>query len=81
MRETWYVLEDGSAANPADVAPDDDGFLRHKDGRSVAMRGQTPRSVGVEVDERAATPPDKDLTPEPAKKTYKTREAKAGAQK
>lgn len=48
---TWYVLEDGSAGDPAEVSPDKDGRLRHKDGRAVAYRpdGITPRSRAVEL--------------------------------
>lgn len=51
MRETWYVMEDGSAGDPRDVRPGEDGRLRHSDGRSVAYRsdGVTPRSRGVDV--------------------------------
>ena len=51
MRETWYVLEDGTAVHPSEVAPNEAGVLAHKSGL-VAMRadGETPRSVGVDVD-------------------------------
>jgi hypothetical protein len=53
MRETWYVLEDGTPVHPSEVAPNDKGRLTHKLGL-VAMRddGETPRSRGVDVDER-----------------------------
>lgn len=47
MRETWYVLEDGRAVDPNEVAPDEQGVLRHSSGAAVAMRGQTPSSRGV----------------------------------
>lgn len=52
MRETWYVLEDGTAVHPSEVAPNEDGRLAHKSGL-VAIRedGETPRSRGVDVDE------------------------------
>lgn len=52
MRETWYVLEDGTAVPPSEVAPNEDGKLAHKGGL-VAMRadGETHRSRGVDVDE------------------------------
>lgn len=55
MRETWYVLEDGTAVHPGEVAPNEDGRLAHKSGL-VAMRddGETPRSRGVDVDEPEA---------------------------
>lgn len=54
MRETWYVLEDGTSADPNEVAPDDAGVLRHKDGLAVAVgpHGHLSRGVNVE-DERA----------------------------
>lgn len=52
MRETWYVLEDGSSANPNEVAPDERGVLRHKDGMAVAIGAHgNHRSRGVDVDE------------------------------
>lgn len=80
MRETWYVMEDGSCGDPRDIAHDDKGVLRHRDGRSVAMRpdGETPRSRGVDVDEEAAKPKPKgkDLKPEEPRPGYKTRESK-----
>lgn len=52
MRETWYVLENGTTVHPSEVAPNESGALAHKSGL-VAMRddGETPRSVGVDVDE------------------------------
>ncbi len=51
MRETWYVLEDGTPVPPGEVAPNKEGALAHKMGL-VAMRddGETPRSRGVDVD-------------------------------
>lgn len=57
MRETWYVLEDGTPVHPRDVAPNADGALAHKSGL-VAMRpdGETPRSRSVDVDESAKVP-------------------------
>ena len=81
--ETWYVCEDGSAAEPRDVKPDSNGRLRHKDGRAVAYRldGKTPRSRGVDaVAERmkakpareAASPEDREMKPK-GRKGYRTR--------
>jgi hypothetical protein len=75
-RATWYVLEDGSVADPKEVAPYKDGRLRHTSGRYVAMRGDVPSSRGVDEDvERknaAKVAPD-----EAPRRGYKTREAKA----
>lgn len=77
MQETWYVLENGSYADPNEVAPDKTGALRHKSGVAVAMRGEVPSSVGVDPDQerdkgrkRGANKPDapeaeaKDMKPE-----------------
>lgn len=47
VHDTFYVLEDGSKADPNDVAVDKAGVLRHKDGMAVAMRGNVPRTSGV----------------------------------
>lgn len=57
MRETWYVLEDGTAVHPSEVAPNETGALAHKSGL-VAMRddGETPRSVGVDVNDTGSRP-------------------------
>ena len=73
MTEVWYVLEDGSTANPNECAPDDEGTLRHKDGVAVARRGDaySSRSVDPKQMKARATKPE-----EP--KSYKTREIKAG---
>ncbi|MCO5129748.1 MAG: hypothetical protein M9932_04190 [Xanthobacteraceae bacterium] len=73
MRATWYVLEDGRVVDPAEVGPDAAGTLRHSDGVAVAMRGQTPSSRSVDLDNVRG----KDLKPEDNKPAYKTREAKA----
>lgn len=79
-RETWYVLEDGSVADPAECACDDKGVLRHKDGGAVAMRGDAHSSRSVVPGERSATKPEqskRDMKPEDKKQGYKTRETKA----
>lgn len=75
-RQTWYVLEDGSSADPSEVAPDAKGVLRHKDGKAVAMRGDVPRSRGVDVDvERAkAKSSAREMKPQPQGLGYLTRE-------
>ena len=52
MRDTWYVLEDGTSADPRQVAFDDKGMLRDKSGKAVAIGAHgNPRSRGVDVDE------------------------------
>lgn len=87
MRETWYVLESGDVANPADIVSDVKGRLFHKNGTAVAMRGDTPSSRGVDAEEQSALIGKKhvdeavDLTPKVSrevtadkpKRTYKTR--------
>lgn len=52
MRETWYVLEDGTYGDPKDVAPGQKGCLVHKNGLAVKMRApDVPLTSGVDVDE------------------------------
>lgn len=78
MRETWYVLEDGNVVDPGEVAPDESGVLRHKNGAAVAMRGDVPSTRGVDADEeRAKSAHTKEMKPEGQKKPYRTRESKA----
>lgn len=50
MRETWYVLDDGSVVDPNECAPDGKGDLRHKGGVAVAKRGDAYSSRGVDVE-------------------------------
>lgn len=58
--ETWYVLEDGSAGDPREIAPGKDGKLVHKDGRKVAYAPHGPRSRGgVDADAERAKEPKK----------------------
>ena len=54
MPETWYVLEDDTAADPRDVKPNAKGILTHKDGRKVAYAPHGPRSRSVDPDEERA---------------------------
>jgi hypothetical protein len=80
MRETWYVLADGTPADPAEVAPGADGVLRHKSGVAVAYGPHGPRSRGMSADDIAAAraareaPPamDREMKAEPRAR-YKTR--------
>lgn len=71
--ETWYILEDGTAAHPKDVVMDEKGALRTKDGRAVAMRDSgVPRTTGNPSRYNGA-----EVQPEKPKAVYKTRETKA----
>lgn len=79
MRATWYVLEDGSTVDPSDVAPDDAGILRHKDGAAVAMRGQTHSSRGVDLDEEGKMIDSKQMRPGQSGAGYLDRQMQAGA--
>lgn len=54
MAETWYVLSDGSFADPAKCSHDADGVLRGPDGQEVAMRGDAYSSRSVDPDEERA---------------------------
>lgn len=80
MRETWYVLEDGSCGDPREIAPGKDGKLAHKDGRKVAYapHGPRSRSVDPEAERKKAAPKAKPVEPkadEPA--PTETRDLKA----
>lgn len=86
MRETWYVLENGKAADPNEVAPDKDGVLRHKSGVAVGIGPHGPLSMGVDPEEeRSAAADDDEDESKPArrdmkaggKRRYQTRETKA----
>ena len=81
MRETWYVLEDGSVADPREVARDVKGVLRNKAGVAVAMRGDAHSSRGVDPEEeRAKAKPAKSKemrAEDPRRPPYRTREMKA----
>lgn len=70
--ETWYVLEDGTAANPNECRVEN-GRLRHKNG-FVAMRGDAYSSRGVDVT-GAKNSANREVTSDKQKKTYKTRES------
>lgn len=69
-RETWYVLEDGTIADPREVERDAAGVLRHRDGVAVAIGAYGPRSRSVAVDPKA-----KDMRPAASGPGYLTREA------
>ena len=70
MAKVWYVLEDGSAVDPAEVTTGENGMLFHKRG-TVAMRGNVPSSRGIYNAADIRMPDEKPTG------TYKTREAKA----
>lgn len=78
--ETWYILEDGSCGDPREIAPDDKGILRHRDGRAVAYAPHGPRSRSVDPEaeragkkpaKKAVSPNDREL--KAGKGGYKTR--------
>lgn len=71
VHETWYILADGTQADPNDVAPDDKGVLRHKSGLAVATHADgTPMSAGraaidnKNVEAAKLTKPKAELLPE-----------------
>ena len=72
MRETWYVLQDGTFADPAEVSPDEGGILRHQDGREVAYTPHGPRSRSMSAEEMAAYR-KRSLQPEKPARGYRTR--------
>lgn len=78
--ETWYVMEDGSVGDPAEIVLSDDGRLVHADGRKVAYGPHGPRSRGgvdaaAEREKAAAT---RRAAPAPADRELKTSGAPAG---
>lgn len=77
MRETWYVLEDGSFADPAEVAPDSAGMLRHKSGVGVAYGPHGPKSRSMGPEERAAAAGPKGSANKRAAPKWADREMKA----
>jgi hypothetical protein len=74
MRETWYVLEDGRAVDPAEVAPAEGGRLVHTSGALVAMRGDVPSSRSIDPEQERAKYTTRDMQAAPAR-GYKTRKA------
>lgn len=74
MRQTWYVLEDGRAVDPAEVKMDARGRLVHPDG-VVAMRGDVPWSRNVDVAAERARYATREMVPEKPARGYKTRKA------
>jgi hypothetical protein len=69
MRETWYVLEDGSVVDPNECAPDEAGRLVHKSSAAVAMRGHVPSTRGVDPEEERAKAATTDADKAAAKKS------------
>ena len=76
MRETWYVLENGSAIDPKDVTADKSGVLRNKAGMAVAMRGDAHSSRSVDPKAERAKTESRDMKAEDTKKPYRTRDVK-----
>lgn len=91
MLETWYIMEDGSVGDPLEIAPGDDGILRHSDGRAVAYGPHGPRSRGCvdaeaerakvaekrDTKREAISPEDRELKANDGRRGYKTRAPKA----
>lgn len=75
--ETWYIMADGSIADPREVSPDEGGILHHVDGRAVAYAGHGPRARMISAEEIEAYR-TREMKPEASKRAYKTRAAKAG---
>lgn len=83
VHETWYLLADGTHADPNDVSKGKDGVMRHKNGIPVALRDSgLPYTVGhglrtnknveaAEVGESELAPPDVDVN-KPAAEVGKT---------
>src|SRR4051812_47697702 len=68
MPETWYILDDDSLGDPHEVARDDKGVLRHKDGRAVAHASHGPRTRSVDAEAERARSAGRVKAGEDAKK-------------
>jgi len=77
MRETWYVLEDGSVVDPAEVSPGQGESLVHRSGVRVARRGDVPSTRSIIPDEERAKYATREAVPEKPARGYKTRAMKA----
>jgi hypothetical protein len=73
MRETWYLLPDGSAVDPAECTSDDAGWPVHATGGPVAARGNVPSTRSVVPDEERATYATREATAGKPGRGYKTR--------
>lgn len=75
VHQTWYRLADGTQADPNDVALDEKGVLRHKNGVPVAMRENgSPMTCGArDAEEKAPPAKDRELKAAGDGKKYKTR--------
>ncbi len=58
MKETWYVMADGSVGDPREIRAGADGVLRHSDGRAVSYAPHGPRSRSIDVDAVRARAPE-----------------------
>lgn len=76
MKETWYVMEDGTPGDPREIRPDSEGVLRHKDGRAVAYAPHGPRSRSVDPSAMRAKAPSRDMTADDDKPASDDREMK-----
>jgi hypothetical protein len=73
-QETWYILEDGTYADPREVSVNEAGVLQHKGGVAVAKRApDVYSSVGVDPEvERAKKPKAKILEAKDIEEPQKT---------
>jgi len=91
VHDTWYLLVDGTYADPNEVSHDKDGVLKHKNGVAVALRESgVPHTIGVDAvqnknveaakagrdAEHHAKPKGKQMKADDEPKHYKTREMK-----
>lgn len=76
MTEVWFILTDGSVADPSDVSIDNTGILRHESGIAVAYKPSGPRAREASGDEIKAYR-SRDMAVESPKRTYNRRDMKA----
>lgn len=76
VTDTWYVLVDGTHADPADVSTGEDGIMRHSNGVPVALRDS-----GVPLTSGVATRSNKKAAADKSKRDVKAADdAKVGYQ-
>lgn len=82
MIETWYLLKDGTYADPNECSVGEDGILRHEKGMEVAMRDNpnVPHTSSVDADEQRKGKKKPEQVPETIKAPTKAMVAEDDAE-
>lgn len=78
--ETWYVLADGTYADPNQCHPGKDGVLRHENGVPVAVGEHgNPMTISIDADaERKSKGKTRQIEAEKPEPGYQTRAVRKG---